>query len=169
MQRKTIEVEEFIKEKLEGWMGLELNMEKTKIVEIQKGGNSIDFLGFNIRYVASQYRQNEKYLKIEPKKQAFAKAKVRIKEILGRNTNRIPVSEQVKRVNRFLIGWSNYFKIGHPYKTFAKMDYYVSARFIKHLKKRSQRSYKEIEGKSWYATLRKLGVIRLGALNSAKA
>ena len=169
MQRKTIEVEEFIKDKLERWMELELNMEKTKIVEIQKEGNSIDFLGFNMKYVPSQYRQNEKYLKIEPKKRAFVKAKARIKEILGSNTNCIPVSEQVKRVNRFLIGWSNYFKIGHPYKTFTKMDYYVSARFIKHLKRRSQRSYRKIEGRTWYATLRKLGIVRLGGLISAKA
>ena len=40
----------WIESKLEGWLGLEINREKTRVVNLQEEGASLDFLGFTFRY-----------------------------------------------------------------------------------------------------------------------
>ena len=40
----------FIETKLEGWLGLKLNREKTRIVDLREEGASLDFLGYTFRY-----------------------------------------------------------------------------------------------------------------------
>lgn len=156
----SAETEEFIRNKLEGWMGLVINKEKTKIVDMKKKGSSIDFLGFNLRYVKSKFDKGQ-YLKIEPKKKAFAKAKDRIRELCHRRNNCIPLKHVVRRINRFLDGWSEYFRLGNPFDTFAKMDYFVSEQFRRHLKKRSQRKCKMGKGQTWYRVTEGMGLTRL--------
>lgn len=69
MRYRSIQVEEFVRGKLEEWMGLILNKEKTKVVDLKQKGSSLDFLGFNMRYVKSKY--DGQYLKIEPKKKGL--------------------------------------------------------------------------------------------------
>jgi RNA-directed DNA polymerase len=41
---------EWIESKLEGWLGLEINREKTRVVRLNEEGASLDFLGFTFRY-----------------------------------------------------------------------------------------------------------------------
>lgn len=45
----------FIEAKLETWMGLEINREKTRVVNLTQKGASLDFLGFTFRYDRSQF------------------------------------------------------------------------------------------------------------------
>ena len=40
----------WIESKLEGWLGLEINREKTRVVNLKEEGASLDFLGFTFRY-----------------------------------------------------------------------------------------------------------------------
>jgi hypothetical protein len=40
----------WIESKLEGWLGLEINREKTRVVNLKDEGESLDFLGFTFRY-----------------------------------------------------------------------------------------------------------------------
>lgn len=162
---RSAQAEEFIRSKLEDWMGLVLNKEKTRIVNLKKEGSSIDFLGFNLRFVKSKF--NGQYLKIEPKKKAFIKAKETIREKLSCKNNYRPVKEVIQEVNRYLEGWSGYFSLGHPFTTFAKMDYFVAERLRKHLQKRSQRGYKKGEEQTWYQVFKGLGLIRLTSKREA--
>jgi len=166
MRYRSAQVEEFIRGTLEEWMGLVLNKEKTKVVDLKTKGCSIDFLGFNLRYVQSKYNKGQ-YLKIEPKKKAFAKAKATVKDLLSPKNNWMPVKRIVKRVNGFLEGWAGYFSLGHPSATFAKMDYYVAERLRKHLQKRSQRGYKKSETQTWYQVFKGMGLIKLTSLREA--
>ena len=53
MRYRSIQTEEFVREKLEKWMGLIINKEKTRVVDLKEAGSSIDFLGFKLRYVRS--------------------------------------------------------------------------------------------------------------------
>ena len=48
-------LEGFIEAKLESWMGLEINREKTRVVDLKQKGASLDFLGFTFRYEPHQY------------------------------------------------------------------------------------------------------------------
>ena len=49
-------LEGFIEAKLETWMGLEINREKTRVVDLKQKGASLDFLGFTFRYDRSRVR-----------------------------------------------------------------------------------------------------------------
>jgi RNA-directed DNA polymerase len=40
---------DFIEEKLEDWMGLEINQEKTRVVNLREEGQGLDFLGYTCR------------------------------------------------------------------------------------------------------------------------
>ena len=46
---------DFIESKLENWMGLEINREKTRMVDLKQEGASLDFLGFTFRYDRDRY------------------------------------------------------------------------------------------------------------------
>lgn len=163
MRYRSIRTEEFVRDKLEQWMGLVINKEKTNVVDMKKKGSSLDFLGFNLRYVKSKYNSGQ-YLKIEPKKKAFAKAKETIREMLIQRNNFIPIDRTVMRINKFLKGWAGYFSLGNPSDTFAKMDYFVAEQLRRHLHKRSQRGFKKSEGQTWYQVFRGMGLIRLTSI-----
>ena len=45
---------DWIEAKLETWMGLEINREKTRLVELKQKGASLDFLGFTFRWERSR-------------------------------------------------------------------------------------------------------------------
>ena len=160
MRYRSAQTEEFIRGKLEDWMGLALNKEKTKVVDLRVKRNSIDFLGFNLKFVKSKFNCGQ-YLKIEPKKKAFAKAKAAIKEKLSPKNNYKPIKRVVQEVNRFLQGWAEYFSLGNPFTTFTKLDHYVEDSLRRHLTRRSQRGYKKGESQTWYQVFRGLGLIRL--------
>jgi len=160
MRYRSAQAEEFVRDKLERWMGLVINKEKTKVVDMKKRGSSLDFLGFNMRYVKSKYN-NEQYLKIEPKKKAFAKAKDTIRGMLVQRNNFIPIDRTVTRINKFLRGWAEYFSLGHPFDTFAKMDQFVAEQLRRHLHKRSQRGFRKGEGQTWYQVFDGMGLTRL--------
>lgn len=160
MRYRRAEVEEFIREKVEGWLGLIINKEKTKVVDLKQKGTSIDFLGFNLKFAKSKFTKGQ-YLKIEPKKKAFAKAKTEIKEKLTSRNNYKPVKQIVQEVNGYLKGWAEYFSLGHPFKIFAKLDHFVAERLRRHLHKRSQRGYKKREEQTWYQVFKEMGLIRL--------
>ena len=160
MRYRSIQTEEFIRGKLEDWMGLVINKEKTKVVDLKKAGSSIEFLGFQLRFAKSKFNKGQ-YVKIEPKKKAFTKAKGAVKILLNRKNNCKPVKQVVGRLNRFLEGWAGYFSLGHPFATFAKMDHFVAERLRRHLQKRSQRGYKKGEQQTWYQVFKGMGLKRL--------
>jgi len=63
--------------------------------------------------------------------------------------------------NKFLVGWGAYYCKGYPSKSFGKINYYASTRMIANLKRRSQRGYRTLSGKTWTEILERLGVFRL--------
>lgn len=166
MRYRSAQTEEFIKDKLEDWMGLVLNKEKTKVVNLKEKGNSIDFLGFNMRYTRSKFDSGQ-YLKVEPRKKAFAKAKENIREKLDRTNNWKPIDMLIKELNRFLIGWSGYFSLGYPYDTFTKLDRFVERRLCANLQRRSQRGYKKSANETWYRVFQGMGLIRISSKSEA--
>ena len=137
-----------------------ISKEKTKVVDLKKAGNSIEFLGFQVRFAKSKYNKGQ-YVKIEPKKKAFSKAKMAVRKILDRKNNYMPVKDVGKRLNRFLDGWAGYFALGHHSATFAKMDHFVAERLRRHLQKRSQRGYKKSKTQTWYQVFKGMKLKRL--------
>jgi group II intron reverse transcriptase/maturase len=123
---------------------LELNTEKTKIVDMRCGKEGFDFLGFHHRQVMS-HRHKRRYTLKWPKKAAVNKIKQEIREKLGtRVILKLSLEEVVKLLNPALRGWMNYFKFGNSSKVFNQIDSYVHERLAIWWSKKHQKS-----GRRW--------------------
>lgn len=151
----------YVEEKLEGWLGLRINREKTRVVKLGEGKASLDFLGYTFRYDRDLYGGAKRYLNVEPSAKAIARERVKLREKTGKERSFVPVRELVAELNRELRGWGNYFSYGYPRKAFRKINYYVRLRMAIHLRRRSQRRYRLPEGVSLYAHLEQMGLVRL--------
>ena len=153
-------IDEWLDAKLEGWLGLSINREKTKVVNLGQA-ESLDFLGFTFRYDRDLYGSDKTYLNVTPSKKSLKKARDAIREKTGPSKCYKPTPEVVKDLNIFLRGWSNYFEFGYPRKAFRDVCHYARQRMVTHLNRRSQRKYHRPKGMSHYQYLQELGLQRL--------
>jgi RNA-directed DNA polymerase len=145
-------------------LGLEPKAAKTRIVHLQVGGEGLDFLGFHHRLVSSQGRVGGKgitFLARWPTRKAMQRARDRIRELTLRSRLRLPVEVVVEDVNRFLHGWSAYFRYGNSADHFDKINRYARERMAIFLAKRYRRS----RAFGWYvvafASTNALGLVDL--------
>lgn len=125
-------------------LNLNLNTEKTKIVNMREGKEGFDFLGFHHKQVMS-WKYWKRYTHKIPKRTAVRKAKQKIRDILGtRAILKLTLEEVIKRVNPIIRGWMNYFKFGNSAKVFGDMDSYVHERLALWWSKKHQKS-----GRRW--------------------
>jgi RNA-directed DNA polymerase len=154
---QTKAIAKFIEMKLEQWMGLEINREKTRIVDLKRKGASLDFLGYTFRY--DQARQGRhRYLNVIPSKKAVKKERAALREITSSRFCFKPIRSLIQDLNRNLQGWAAYFSFGYPSQAYRDLNYYVQHRLRIHLNRRSQRPYRAPKGVSLYAHLRQLGL-----------
>ena len=149
---------EFVEEKIECWLGLKINREKTRIVKLNQSGAELHFLGYTFRYDQSLYEGQGKYLNVFPSTQAVKKEIERIHELTERRQNYKPVPEVIAEINRQTRGWSGYFSFGYPALAYRRVNDAIHRRLVQHLKRRSQRRFKKPEGESYYACFKRLGV-----------
>jgi len=149
----------FIESKLEGWLGLELNREKTRVVKLNEKGASLDFLGFTFRY-DRRLVGTGKYLNVVPSKKSLLRRREAIRKMTGKEMCFKPIPDLIAEMNRSLRGWSNYFRFGYPQKSFRAINWYVRQRMTIHLRRRSQRPYKT-GGRTYYAELSRLGLLSI--------
>lgn len=149
----------WIESKLEGWLGLQINREKTRVLNLRDPGERLDFLGYTFRYDRDQYgRGSRRYLALHPSRQAMAREREALRQLINPHQSHTPLPELIGRVNRHLRGWSNYFKLGYPRRAFRHLNHFVGHRFSHHLQRRSQRGWRARPGVSVYAHLRHLGL-----------
>jgi RNA-directed DNA polymerase len=154
-------LKQWIEGQLEGWLGLVINREKTRTIQLREEGATLDFLGYTFRYEDDLKGRPWRYLNLFPSKKALDKEREKIRELTGPKQCFKPVSELVEELNEHLAGWKNYFKVGYCRREFRKINYFVQCRMIRQLHRRSQRGYKLPKGTSVYAYLNHLGVIQL--------
>lgn len=151
----------WIEEKLERDLGLKVNRNKTRIVQMEQEGQNLGFLGFTLRYERDLQGRPWKYLNVQPAKKAVARLREKIRAKTASGYKR-PLTEVVAEVNTILRGWSNYFRYGYPRKVFRSVNYFVRCRFRQFLRNRSQRRCKPFrKGESLYAGLKRYGLIYL--------
>ena len=152
----------WIEAKLETWMGLEINREKTQVVNLKEVGKSLDFLGFTFRFDRSLYKHwKKRYLNVFVSQKSVAREREKLRELTARRRNCMPIPRMISEVNRQLTGWGNYFKYGYPRKAFRKVNSFLELRLIAHLKRRSQRPFRTPKGRSVHEHLKKLGLVNL--------
>lgn len=153
---------QYIEGKLENWLGLEINREKTRVLDLRK--ESLDFLGYTFRYVNSRLYPGTRVLSMRPSVKAVQKQKAALRELTGRQMNSVPVVELIASINRQLRGWSNYFGHGYWKDAFNEINGYVQLRLKLHLRNRSQRAFRVPPGQTLYQHLQTLGLIQIRAL-----
>lgn len=127
-------------------LGVELNLEKTRMVNVLKGG-SFSFLGFDFRRVQNRSRTGY-FILITPKKKARQAIKARIREVI-QNGGAKPAKDIVKQVNAILNGWVNYFRVGNSSRAFAEIRDYTEMKIRTLLTRRKRRQKRSIGWRRW--------------------
>jgi RNA-directed DNA polymerase len=135
---------------LEGWLGLEINREKTRVVNLKEEGASLDFLGFTFRYYDDLKGQGWRYLNVSPSAKALRKEREKPHEMTNHCQCFKPIPQLIEELNRHLEGWKDYFDFGYPRVAFGEINTYIRGRLTQHLKRRSQRPFRPPEGVSYY-------------------
>jgi group II intron reverse transcriptase/maturase len=144
-------------------LGLELKQAKTRIVHLEEGGEGLDFLGFQHRWVRGNTPRSRHlcFLARWPSRQAMQHARDRIREITDRSRLLVPVDEIVQDVNRFLRGWAGYFRYGNSARQFNNIDLYAVNRLARFVAKRHKRSWRYGWQAVAYRSPDRLGLINL--------
>ncbi len=114
-------------------LGLSLSAAKTSLVNLREPKSGFTFLGFHHRWVESFTRKGRYFLSRWPADRAVRRAKDRIRSHTGRRRLLLPVEDVVRNVNRFLVGWRDYFRYGNSTTVFHDLDQFTVerlARFI---------------------------------------
>ena len=141
-------------------MGLSINREKTRVVNLAKG-ESLDFLGFTLQYQADLHGRAHRYLHVGPSKKAMARERAKLIEMTASGQCFKPIPALIQQLNRHLKGWANYFDYGHPRRYFRRLNWYVRNRLVVHLRRRSQRRYRPPAGVTFYRHLADRGLVYL--------
>jgi RNA-directed DNA polymerase len=151
----------FIESRLEGKFQLEINREKTRVVDLREKGASLDFLGYTFRYDRDLKGREKRFLNVFPSKKAIQRERVALREMTSCHQCFKPISNLIGELNRHLKGWANYFSFGYPTGVYWEIDWFVRSRLIWHLQRRSQRSFRPPKGAAWYTHLQRLGLVCL--------
>jgi RNA-directed DNA polymerase len=131
-------------------IGVELNQEKTKVVDALKG-EAFGFLGFDLRRVRK--RNGEGYFVLmTPKKKARMAVKAKIRDIIGRGgatRGATPMPDLVKQINATLAGWVNYFRVGNSSRAFSEVRDYVEMKVRTLLTRRKRRRKSSVGWRRW--------------------
>ena len=127
-------------------LGVKLNMEKTKVVNMLDGG-TFGFLGFDFRRILNREKTRH-YILLTPKKKARKAIKAKIREIiqLGGAT---PAEDLIKRINASLAGWVEYFRVGNSSRAFSEVRDYLEMKVRTLLTRRKRWQKRSVGWRRW--------------------
>jgi hypothetical protein len=151
-----------------------LSPEKTRIVELTRGRDGFDFLGFHMRKVESWKWKGKWYLQRWPSARAMSSIRAKIRALTDRRYTPLPLTMVVQRLNPVLWGWGNYFRGGNSARKFAQIDSYVHERLAILACNKHQQSGRKWVSRYNGAWFRRLGVyalhgrVRYGSANASR-
>jgi RNA-directed DNA polymerase len=151
------ETRRFVSYWLEERMGLKINAEKTRVVDLRQEGVTVTFLGYEFRYHRDLHGRDATYLHLGASAKAMKAVRQKIRQSTRSRLNFVPVDELIGWINLQLHAWAGYFSLGYPRRTYRRVDSYVLERLSKHLSRRSQRPMRPRKGQSWRSWLESLG------------
>jgi RNA-directed DNA polymerase len=148
----------WVERTLEQDLGLTVNRTKTRVVQVSAPGQSLDFLGFTLRYDRDRFGRDRRYLTVIPSKRSQARIREKLRGLTSAST-KTSLPDTIAAVNTLLRGWTGYFRYGHPRGAFRALNYYLQVRFRCFLRNRSQRRSRPFRpGESLYAGLHRYGL-----------
>jgi len=122
-------------------LGLELQTEKTRTVDLSEGHEGFDFLGCHLRKRLSgpiweRSRQRVYFLQRWPSQRAMKRVRARVRELTPRSRCHQDLREVIASLNPVLRGWGQYFRTGNASHQFQLVDRHVADRLRGLLRKR---------------------------------
>lgn len=151
----------WIESKLEGWMGLEINRDKTRVINLTREGEKLDFLGYTFRYYRDLRGRSHRYLNVSISEKALRKERQALREMISKRRCFVPLPQLIEEINGHLEGWANYFGYGYPRQGFREINAYVRERLTQHVRRRSQRPFRPPQGVSYYEHFDRMGLVYL--------
>jgi len=96
-------------------LGLEVNREKSKLSSVSDG---FSFLGF-------EFRKRKRRLYVFPRLKAVKHVLERARRTVRSFPSACKLGEVIAKLNRVLIGWCTYFRVGHSNRVFHKVDWMI--------------------------------------------
>lgn len=127
-------------------LGVELNREKTKMVDLLRGG-TFGYLGFDFRRRPNR-EGTRHFILLTPKKKARLKVKAEIREKVRRG-GAMPMKDLIKSINATLAGWVQYFRIGNSSRAFSEVRDYTEMKVRILLTRRKRRRKRSIGWERW--------------------
>jgi RNA-directed DNA polymerase len=112
-----------------GKLEVEVNQEKSRIVDVTKG-ESFGFLGFEYRRVKARSGKWRPQYVPKLKKRTVLLGK--LKEVFRRNVSQ-PVRRVITKINPILRGWVMYFRVGHSARCFGFVRRWVEQKVRRHM------------------------------------
>lgn len=148
----------FIEEHIEGWLGLTINREKTRIVNLREQEATLDFLGYSFRCDRDKYGRKKRYWNMHPSRKSLAREREKLREMIKTQSSYLPIPELIGKLNEHLEGWANYFRLGYSQSAFRQINFFVQNRLKRTLRRKSQRAWKVPKGMSIYSYLKQQGL-----------
>jgi len=148
----------YVEAKLEGWMGLKINREKTRGVNRKEKKASLDFLGYTFRYDRDRHGRAQRYGNGIPTKKALQRERDQLRAMTDTAQSHKPRPRRMAELNRHRKGWGNDFSLGYPRSAYGRINSYVQQRLYSHLRRRSQRPFRPPEGVSFNQQFARLGL-----------
>jgi RNA-directed DNA polymerase len=154
-------------ERMLGSLRLELNPEKTRVVDLRDGREGFDFLGCHFRARVSgrllERGIRRYYLHRWPSARSMKRIRAKIRERTGRQRAGVKdIRVVISDLNPVLRGWGNYFRTGNASSKFVQVDDYVERRLTRLLRRRYGRNLRPGRAEQWTSDwLREQGLHRL--------
>jgi RNA-directed DNA polymerase len=119
-----------------------------------------DFLGYT--FGPDRSRKNGRwYLAAKPSSKSVRRLKDKVRKQLG-PSNKEPLPDVVRALNRLLRGWAGYFSHGSTFVAYRSVDAHVYERMRNFLRRRHKVSTRGTRVFGWDRVFGTLGVISLG-------
>lgn len=127
-------------------LGVELNPEKTQMVNTLKG-EAFGFVGFDLRRVQKR-NGNGYFILMTPRKKARKAIKAKVREMIRRGGS-IPVDVLIARINAVVAGWVHYFRVGNSSRAFSEVRDYLEMKIRTLLTRRTRRRKRSVGWRRW--------------------
>ena len=141
-----------------GKLKLTVNEEKTRIARLPEDG--VDFLGYTIGRCFSP-KDGHPFMGTRPSKKAIKEFLVGIREQTEPRWGFLDLEDQVKRLNRKLLGWWNYFRLDSVGRGCRKVDGYTRTRVRQWLLRKHKLSGKGVKRYSVQYLYKEMGLVQL--------
>ena len=116
-----------------GYLELELNKEKTKVIDAKQ--EKFKFLGFDIEMKRSM-KTGKRFPLIKPTKESLKHIRREIKTHTCRRNHGVPTVRLINQVNTVVRGWTNYYYYGNCSREFCKLKNYLNMKVRNYLRRK---------------------------------